>query len=167
MKTLFLLRHAKSDWSNSNISDFDRPLNKRGERDAPFMFKLLKNKLSNIDAIYSSTALRAKQTTDYFTKTLNFNNERVIWLKEIYDYHYEPKKLAQLLLDFDDNYNSVIIVGHNPGISGLIEYLTDNFGASVPTCSIVKIELQIESWKDIIGGCGSVLFFEYPKKYTK
>jgi phosphohistidine phosphatase len=167
MKTLFLLRHAKSDWSDINILDYNRPLNKRGTRDALLMFKLLKNRVLEMDAIYSSTALRAKQTTDCVIKDLNFNKDRVYWQKEIYDYHYEPKKLAQLLLNFDDNYNSVMIVGHNPGISSLIEYFTGDISTNMPTCSIAKLELHINSWKEISRGCGSLIFFEYPKKYKK
>lgn len=167
MKAIFLLRHAKSDWTNNELLDYDRPLNKRGKKDALLMSKLFKEKLSNIDAIYSSTALRAEQTTLVFLNELNVKNEAIYWKKEIYDYHYEVYKLLKILSAFENCFQQVLFVGHNPGISELASYLCGEPNISMPTCSILKIELQIENWDEISANCGNCIFHEYPKRYKK
>ncbi|NUM50172.1 MAG: histidine phosphatase family protein [Flavobacteriales bacterium] len=165
MKTIFLLRHAKSDWSNNELLDYDRPLNKRGQKDAFLMSKLFKEKLSNVDAIYSSTALRAEQTTLVFSNELRVKKEDIYWKKEIYDYHYEMQKLIHILLTIENRFHQILFVGHNPGISEMASYLCGELSITMPTCCILKIELQIKHWEEISAHCGNYIFQEYPKKY--
>ncbi|CAG0955711.1 MAG: histidine phosphatase family protein [Bacteroidetes bacterium] len=165
MKTIFLLRHAKSDWSNKELLDYNRPLNNRGLKDASFMSKLLKDKLSFIEAVYSSTATRAEQTTHFFAKEFGIKKEDVYWKKEIYDYHYEMQKLIRILLTIENRFQQVLFVGHNPGISEMAFYLCGEPCITMPTCCILKIELQINHWEEISANCGNYIFQEYPKKY--
>lgn len=165
MKQLFLLRHAKSSWEDSSLSDIERPLNKRGKRDAPFMANLIKQKEISIDAIYSSHALRALTTAEIFSKELNVDKENFIIEEKIYEANI--KELCDVVNNIPDNYSSVIIVGHNPGLTSFANFLGNKYIDNIPTCGIVGIELKLKKWEEVERDTGKIFLFEYPKKYLK
>lgn len=165
MKDIFLLRHAKSDWSDSTLNDFDRPLNNRGLRNAPFMGSLFLQKHGLPDYVVLSPAKRVQETYRLFAETWPYTGE-VINNQYIYDWHYESKKLLNLLEDLPEPYSRILLIGHNPGISQLITLLTGECNIHMPTCAWAHIKLEISAWKHITSGCGELLDFEYPKKHV-
>jgi phosphohistidine phosphatase len=165
MKRIVLVRHAKSSWKNSDISDHDRPLNKRGERDAPFMASIFRKKKLDIDVIYSSTALRANSTAMEFAAALDFKKSKVIVERKLY--LAETSDLLDFVRAIENNFNSIMIFGHNPGITSFACQLADTDIDNIPTCGIAVVEFEVNSWNEIYYRTGSLLFFEYPKKYFK
>ncbi len=165
MKKLFLLRHAKSSWEDSTLLDIERPLNKRGKRDAPFMAKLIKQKEIIIDVIYTSHALRALKTAEIFSKELHIKKENFIVEEKIYEAGI--KELCDIVNNIPDNYDSVMIVGHNPGLTSFANFLGNKYMGNIPTCGIVGIEFKLKKWEEVERGSGEIFLFEYPKKYFK
>ena len=146
MKTLLLMRHAKSSWKESNIPDHDRPLNRRGKHDAPLMGKLLRDQKMNPDLIMSSTALRAETTANLIAKAVRYKGE-IILDKLIYN--AEPIELLTLLSNCSDEYNSVLLVGHNPTVEETVQMLTNSPEITMATCAIAHIRLSIDTWTDL------------------
>lgn len=150
MKTLYLLRHAKSSWENPSLSDFDRPLNERGLLAAPLTgFEMLKRKLVP-QMILSSPAVRALETAELVVKAGEFGSSIVV-NDRIYE--ASPRCLLEVISKIDDERNPAMIVGHNPGMEGLIRILT---GAvePMPTAALAVLDLDIERWQDAMDGCG-------------
>ena len=163
MKTLILIRHAKSSWENRNISDFERSLNDRGKRDAPFMAGILKEKKINIDLILSSPAVRAFKTAKIFARELEIEEKEIIINENIYE--AGRKDLLKVLMETNDSINNLMLFGHNPGLTYLSNYLCDYETDNIPTCGIVCMQLDFGSWKYLGSKSCNFLFFEYPKKY--
>lgn len=155
-KILYLARHAKSDCSNSTLSDFERPLNPRGERDAPFMANLLKEKGIRPELILSSPAKRAKATAKHYHEalggTLRFD-ERI--------YEASHISLQYLIEEMFQKVDSLMIVGHNPGLTALNDLLSNKSIYNLATAAVVAIEFE----DTIAPHKGKQKFFEYPKKY--
>lgn len=165
-KILYLLRHAKSSWKDSSLYDFDRPLNKRGKRDAPFMGGVLKDKGVLPDLIISSPAKRAITTARKVAKEIGYPKDHIIGNENIYE--ASVSDLLDLINALDDSLNSAMLVGHNPTFTALANYLTDTASFdNVPTCGVVAIAFPGNDWKGVDEGTGKLLFFEYPKKYRK
>jgi phosphohistidine phosphatase len=162
MKKLVLIRHAKSDWSNPFLEDFDRALNKRGLKDAPFMAKILKQKDIKPDLIICSPSLRTKLTSEYFIKELDFKG-KFIFEKSIYEAPYE--NLLKVLQNIEDKNKIAFLFGHNPGVCDLVNFLSKEYFENIPTCGIVEVDFDTKSWKDISKENSKFIFFEYPKKY--
>ena len=162
-KKLYLIRHAKSSWKELGASDFERPLNKRGKRDLPYMAKRLKHFGIKPDLILSSPALRAKTTATVIAETLKYKEADIIFEDALYDSSYTSYRY--LLDSLDEKYNSVFIVAHNPEITEVGERLSGAILTNIPTCAIVCIEFDVQSFKDIEEEGGKVLFFDYPKKH--
>lgn len=155
-KTLYIARHAKSSWDDASLSDFERPLNKRGKKDAPFMAKLLKEKGIKPDLILSSPAKRAKTTAKHYHEELGSKlkfDERI--------YEASLMSLIYLAQETFEHVDSLMIVGHNPGLTMLNDRLSDKSIYNIPTCAVVAIEFEDE----IVAHKGIQLFYEYPKKY--
>ena len=146
MKTLLILRHAKSSWKFPDLSDHDRPLNRRGKRDAPRMGKTLKERGLVPDLVISSTATRAKDTASAVAKHSGYKGKRIRFESL---YAAEPGAYLAVLRELADNYQRVLIVGHNPGVEELIELLTGEIHI-VPTCTLAQIEFDIEKWSDTL-----------------
>ena len=163
MKTLYLIRHAKSDWNNTGLSDFNRPLNKRGKNNAPLMGKKFNELNPCIDLIISSPAKRALQTVKMISKELQYEYDSIQFDKSIY--HSSYTNLNEIINNINNTINTLVIVGHNPGLTNLSNYLTNNYIDNIVTCGIVKIELEIDNWNEIIEGIGSKVFYIYPKMY--
>lgn len=162
MKTLYLIRHAKSSWKNELQDDFDRPLNQRGKDDAPMMGQRLKKLGLQPDMIVSSPAKRARKTAAKIAAELNYQVEKILLVPEIYE--AEINDLLGVTELLPDSAATVFLVGHNPGISGLAAYLTGNFADNLPTCSVYAIDFQIDSWQAVSQGLGTCRFWDYPKK---
>jgi len=142
MKSVLVLRHAKSSWKEDRLSDHDRPLNKRGQNDAPMMGQLIYEKDLVPDVILSSTARRARDTADLAAEASGFEGE-VTYLEDFY--HAWPSDYLNALRSLPDEFNSVMVVGHNPGIEMLIEELTGE-SERFPTAALALIHLPIDSW---------------------
>lgn len=146
MKTLLILRHAKSSWKFSDLSDHDRPLNRRGKRDAPRMGKILKERELVPDLVISSSATRAKDTASAVAKHSGYKGRRIKFESL---YAAEPAAYLAVLRELDDNYQRVLIVGHNPGVEELVEMLTGEIHI-IPTCTLAQVEFDIEKWSDTL-----------------
>ncbi|MEI8132013.1 MAG: histidine phosphatase family protein [Leptolinea sp.] len=147
MKTLLLMRHAKSSWKHADLSDQDRPLNKRGEKDAPHMGKFIREKELIPQIILASPAKRVSQTIDGMVGKMGFKGE-VEYIDSLY--LAEPSAYLATLHDIPDNFERVMVVGHNPGLEGLLQILSGQV-ESLPTASIAHLVLPIEHWTDING----------------
>lgn len=164
MKTLIIVRHAKSSW-DTPLPDFERPLNKRGERDAPIMARRLKEKRVYPDIMITSPAVRAKTTCEVFADKLGFPLNKVIELPELY--HASEEKwfdIARRLKDINDKEEVTMMFGHNPGLTGFVNQLSNENIDNVPTTGVVAIAVNVDRWSEITPGCGALLWFDYPKK---
>ncbi|WP_304130102.1 histidine phosphatase family protein [Ignavibacterium album] len=164
MRQLILIRHAKSSWSNPDLSDFDRPLNKRGKRDLAFMSVLLSQKNITPELIISSPALRTKLTAIEFANKIGYNKNEIIWNKNLYLASY--MKILKIIKQIENKINCAIIVGHNPGLTDLQNYLCNEEIDNIPTSGIVSMS-TIKEWKDVESKDFELVFFEFPKKYLK
>lgn len=164
MRQLILVRHAKSSWDNPDLDDFDRPLNKRGKRDAPFMAKLLAEKTGKPDLIISSPALRTKLTALEIAQKTGYDEGKIIWNEKFY--MASSSKLLDEISSVDHNVNSLLIVGHNPGLTDLHNFLCKYEIDNIPTCGIVCLRTN-KDWGKINSKDFQLEFFEYPKRYFK
>ncbi len=165
MKTLYLNRHAKSSWNTPSLADFDRPLNKRGERDAPLMGDVLSKLISPPDIIYSSPANRAITTAKIIASSFNYDKEKIV--EDIKIYESAVSELLRIINNTPDIHNSIMIFGHNPTFTMASNFLSNKFIDNIPTCGFVKIDFDVKSWKEVEGEKGKLILFEYPKKYLK
>jgi phosphohistidine phosphatase len=161
MKTLLLIRHAKSSWEQPDLSDFDRPLNERGKKDAPEMAKRVKEKGIEIDHLLSSTAKRAKKTAKYFAEEFGFKKEDIKLVEELYG--ATQSEFLQAVKDIDDKYKTVALFSHNPGITDFASSLTNVRIDDMPTCAVFALQIETDSWKDFQNAEKNFLFFDYPK----
>ena len=162
MKTLFVLRHAKSSWNEPDISDFDRPLNERGVAAAPFMGKLMAARQLSPDVILSSPANRARTTSELLKAAAGLEvpikfDDRI--------YEASPQSLLGVIAEIEVLNASAMLVGHNPGIEGLIRILTGRI-EPMPTAALAIIDLRIENWGQISPGCGDLREVIRPREET-
>lgn len=161
-RKLTLVRHAKSSWNNLNLSDFERPLNRRGLKNAPEMGKRLVDAKYEVDLIFSSPAVRAMTTAEFIASELEYNLQRIKYDKSIYTASLD--ELLDLISSIDDGFESVMLVGHNPGLTLLCNHLSNAAIDNMPTCSIAQIQFNINNWRSITENTGELLEFDYPKK---
>ncbi len=163
MKTLYLIRHAKSSWKFPHLSDFDRPLKKRGIREAPLMGAVLKQKGIQIDHILSSPANRAISTAKLVAKELGYPSKDIEQIKGIY--HAYVSDLLKIVQTIDDQHTAVCMFGHNPGFTDLTNLLSGSNIFNVPTTGVCCIQFEVDTWKKVAARQGRLVFFEYPKLY--
>jgi phosphohistidine phosphatase len=162
MKIIYFNRHAKSDWSNEGLNDFDRPLNDRGLRDAPIMGKRLKARKEVIDLFVSSPANRAISTARLMAQEYGYPLEKIVEVDSLY--LPSVRDFFRAVADMNSSLISIILFAHNPGITDVVEYLTNESLGNIPTCGIAKVEFPLaDSWGEISGGTGKLIFFDYPK----
>ncbi len=164
MKTLYLTRHAKSSWKYPKLDDFERPLNKRGRKNAPFMGNILAKLKVSPDLIISSPANRASMTARVIAAGIDYALEDILYSEAIYE--FSENALIAVVKQIDDDVKKVMIVGHNPAITGLANYIGDQSISNIPTCGVFCAELDITSWENIDAQCGIMKFFEFPKKHV-
>ena len=164
MKNLCLLRHAKSSWKLRSLDDFDRPLNNRGIRDAPFMGEILLKKNISPELIISSPALRAITTAKIIAEKLKYSFSNIRKDKKIYQ--ASTLDLLNVIKQTNNKLKFLMLVGHNPGITYLINLISDKRLDNLPTAGIVCLKKEVDSWEEI-DDKWSFEFIEYPKKYKR
>ncbi len=162
MKTLYIMRHAKSSWDDFSISDFDRPLNRRGELSAPLMGEILKTKGVTPDLILSSPANRAQTTAKIVADIIGYGSDDISYQPSIYE--SSEMNIMMIINAIDEKVGSCLLVGHNPALTGVINALSTFSLDNLPTAGIVAFTFD-SAWKDIKPFSGEMLFYEYPKKY--
>ena len=161
MKTLLLVRHAKSDWGNAGLDDFDRPLNERGKKDAPVMAERLLDKKIKIDAFIASPAKRAKKTASIFASAYKKDKDNIIFKDELYG---APENVFyDVITAMDNKFDSIAVFSHNPGITGFANLLTTTRIDNIPTCGVFAIKADCNKWFGFKDAKKDFLFFDYPK----
>lgn len=164
MLKLFLLRHAKSSWDDVALNDADRPLSKRGVKDAPLMGKYFSKDYNKPQLIISSPARRARETAELFAESIDYKIDKISFDENIYEATLED--LVNIVLKIEDSYEKVMMVGHNPGFTELANYLAEKATIdNIPTCGIFAVEFKVKSWRKIDRKSGTLLSFDYPKNH--
>ena len=161
MKTLYLMRHAKSSWKDLHLTDHERPLNHRGKKAAPEMAGRLKDKGVILDGIISSDAKRAAATAAAVAKTLGMPSGAVTYCDELY--HASPEQILGIVRELEDDWDRAMVVGHNPGITELARRFYPAPIVNVPTAGIVELVFEAASWRDIDPRCLASASFDFPK----
>jgi phosphohistidine phosphatase len=161
MKSILLIRHAKSSWDDLSMADIDRPLNDRGKRDAPMMADRLGDKGVEIDAFISSPAKRARKTAEIFSKALGHGKKDVDLKDELYE--ASDSDFASVVASLSNNLNTVAIFSHNPGITDYANSLTPTHIDNIPTTGIFAVHAETNDWKNFSSASKEVWFFDYPK----
>ncbi len=161
MKSVILIRHAKSNWENPGQIDFDRPLNERGHRDAPDMAARLKTRVPVINLFVSSPANRALSTAVYFANTYDTPITSISLKQELY--HARPHIFYDVIAGIDNRCNTIALFSHNGGITDFVNGLTDTKVDNMPTCAAFAVRADIADWKDFFESLKSFWFFDYPK----
>ena len=161
MKTLFLIRHAKSSWDEVGLDDFDRPLNARGKKEAPMMARRLLDKKIKIDAFISSPAKRARKTATSFMKEFKEKKGKIILVKDLY--MASDQSFNNTIKDVKNKFDRIAIFSHNPGITEFANSLTDVKIDDMPTCSVFAIKADTKKWDGFKEAKKEFWFLDYPK----
>lgn len=159
MRTLFIVRHAKSSWADVGMRDHDRPLNERGLRDAPMMAARFVARNERVDALLCSPAKRTVATARVFAQALGLpapQEMKLLYLASVDD-------LLSVVNALPAEVHSALIVGHNPGVSLLVDDLTGSGIGDMTTCAMVRIDLQADTWEEVMAGTGEVVWSDSPK----
>ena len=166
MKTIYLVRHAKSSWKDESLDDIDRPLNRRGRRDAPFMSKLVLAKEGKPDLILTSPATRAHTTAVTFAEAMRIDTDDSSQFRIIDDiYEASERELIQVLQSHGGEADRVMLFGHNPSMTALANRFEGDYIANVPTCAVVKATADVTSWSDFEASEAKRKAFYFPKQY--
>lgn len=161
MKTLYLVRHAKSSWKDASLSDRDRPLNKRGKRDAPRMAEYVADKISRPDIFISSPSKRTQDTAVNFLHA--FDRLKTDLQLEEDLFHGDERDMEEVIQALDDKCVSAMLFIHNPGITDYVNELLNADIFNIPTCGVVGIRLETNRWQEINQCRAQKLFYYYPK----
>lgn len=160
MKTLYILRHAKSSWENADLSDYERPLNERGLQAAPLVGGVMKKNLLQPALILSSPAKRAAQTAALIKDATEFEGE-VRFDERIYE--ASPARLLEIISEQNEKFESLMLVGHNPGLEGLLRFLIGKTEA-MPTAALAVVDLETDNWNKINSASGKLRTLIRPKE---
>ena len=163
MKTLYLVRHAKSSWDEPGLGDLERPLNKRGKSDAPKMGKLLNERGEIPEMMISSPAKRAFSTAKRIAEEVDYPSKKIE--KDEALYMADTDDFLSVIQSAPDSVNKLMLYGHNYGITYFANHISASDIDNIPTCGVVRIDFDAESWKEIDNKKGKLIFFEYPKKH--
>lgn len=164
MKTIILVRHAKSSWKDFSLDDFDRPLNKRGKKNAPFMGKKLKERKIVPDLILSSPAKRARKTATVIAKALGYPKKKIVFDENMY--HASARYLIEMIRNLDEKHETAMLFGHNPDFNDLADMLLKkNPVNNIVTTGVYCIKLNVDQWQKVRKGKGESVFYDYPKRY--
>jgi phosphohistidine phosphatase len=161
LKTIILVRHAKSSWDDFSLKDEDRPLTDRGKKNAPDMAKRLLKKKVPIDAILSSPAERAKSTAEYFAREYDISKKKIILIPELYMANNDA--FVRTIRNAPEKANSIALFSHNDGITHFANSLSEAKVDNMPTCSVFAVKVDIKSWDEFVPGKTEFYFFDYPK----
>ncbi len=163
MRTLYLIRHAKSSWGNPGLRDHDRPLNERGLHDAPKMAQLLVEQGVQPDLLVSSPAKRAFTTALFFAEAFKLEAEKVLREPNIYEAF--PQDILRIISELPESSQTVLLFGHNPTFTEVANHFIENdFIENVPTCGVVKITSTAASWREFYEGNSKVAACYFPKE---
>lgn len=162
MKRLTLIRHAKSSWKDPECADFDRPLAKRGKKDAQIMGRVLAARGERPSLIISSPARRAASTMKRIARVMGIPLDTIIWDRRLY--HADAAGLLAVICETGISYEHVMVCGHNPGLTDFCRLVADLHIDNLPTCAVVSIESPIDRWQDLRGTPGLLCSYECPKK---
>lgn len=162
MKTIYLLRHAKSSQKYPEIDDFERPLSKKGRESIAIMGKLLNDLNASPGLIITSPANRAAMTARSIAGMINYQLDKIEYREDIY--LSDKDTLLEVIKNVKNSFKSVMLVGHNPGLTELANHLNDEKVEDIPTCGVCCLEFNSRYFRDIAAGSGKMKFFEYPKK---
>ncbi len=163
MKTLFLMRHAKSSWADPALTDFDRPLNKRGKAAAPLMGKFMRKKEVRPDLVVSSPARRAMETVRLLVEAAEIEGD-VRYDERLYGAN--AGELVEVVRGIDEAANQPLLVGHNPGLQDLLEVLTGEV-ERMPTAALARIALDVEMWSELRESTGELEWIVRPKELKR
>ena len=163
MKTLYFIRHAKSDWSNPLLSDFERGLNKRGAKDAPLMGNVLSNKGIYPDLIISSSALRARMTAIEIAHKINYSHDCIQYEASLYA--CEVQTIINSIRGVSQSVNTLFVCGHNPEFTECANMICGTNIENIPTCGVAAMRLYVDNWKSIGLNSAEFLFLETPKQH--
>lgn len=163
MRTLFLVRHAKSSWADAALRDHDRPLNDRGLRDAPFMADVFRDREASVDLIVSSTAVRAHRTALFFAAGLSHPPSSLRLEPAIYDASLNA--LMKVVNHLPDQAERVALFGHEPGFTELADHLTGAGITHIPTCGMVRIDFHLDQWSLVTRHVGMLVWSDHPKAH--
>ena len=162
MKSLTLLRHAKSSWNSAAASDHDRPLNKRGERDAPLMGGRINAKDIRPSLIVSSPATRAWTTAKIVADSINYPREFL--QRDDRLYMANVASIIDVIEDQDGGFNHIMIVAHNPGLTAFANFLLPDLTPNLPTCGVVSVTMDSDEWELRTSPDATLVMFDYPKR---
>lgn len=161
MKTIILVRHGKSSWKDPGLQDFDRPLNRRGKTCAPMMGKRLLNNGLVPTRIYSSPAVRARETAGLIAGILDVSIDSIESVSALYTFNYED--LLGWMRTLEKAKGNLLLVCHNPAITDLVNFLTLSHMEKIPTCGVAVLQLNISNWSQLSAGMAEITFYDYPK----
>jgi len=165
LKTLTLVRHAKSSWKNPSWSDIERPLNKRGLRDAPLIGKKISSHIHFPITLFSSDAVRAFVTSKKIARELNIDETQIECFNELY--HASSGEILNFVKKIDNALDNIMLFLHNPGITDFANYFSSEYYENIPTCGVISFSFEVDLWKDIDKKNCTQNFYLYPKQFKK
>lgn len=163
MKTLVIVRHAKSSWADPFLPDDQRPLTKRGNRDAPLMGARLAEWGPPVDRVISSPAVRALVTAELITQEMGLPWDEIQVENDLY--HATEYEVLDLIQEQEDYLDGLMLFGHNPGLTYLVNDLSDLDLDNLPTCGVVILQFDVESWSEVGEGLASSAQLDFPKNH--
>ena len=162
MIRLLVMRHAKSSWKLSELGDFERPLNNRGERDAPRMGRHLASRVERIDRIVTSSAVRALATARLVARELELSEDAIDARPSLY--LADPRDILAELRELESEWRTVLLLGHNPGVTELVRIMTGAELEELPTGAVALLELAVDAWSDLREGSALLRELALPKE---
>lgn len=163
MKNLYIIRHAKSSWEYSELHDLERPLTMRGKRDAEIMGSLLRKQNIHPSIVLCSPALRAVSTARVVCDEVGIDKNRIEINTALY--FMDVQDILEVIRTKGARYDDMFLFGHNPNFSNLAHTLCPDFEDIIPTCGIVALEIDIESWGLLEEKTSKLLWYDIPKKH--
>lgn len=161
MKTLTIIRHAKSSWDYLGLSDYDRPLAKRGKKDIPKMGDFLQKKGLSFSLVISSSANRALATAMGLSAYLGYKEQDIKLYRSLF--HAVEGEILEVLNSQHDEIANILLFGHNPGLTSFVNRYGDQYIDNIPTTGVVSLEFNVDRWSEIASATGRLVFFHYPK----
>ena len=161
MKELILVRHAKSSWKDRTLDDRDRPLSKRGERDAPEMGARLARRKERPDLVVSSPAVRALETARIIARKLGYARKEIVIEEHLYG--AGVAELLDVIRNVDESVATLMLFGHNPGLTELANHLGPRPIPNLPTCGVLHLRFETDIWPVVGHARGDEVLFDFPK----
>jgi len=157
------MRHAKSSWDFEDLSDHDRPLDNRGRKDAPLMARELVSREITIDLLMSSTAVRALTTASLVARELEYETDKIALEEQIYK--ADKQELLEIINGIPNQFDKVMLIGHNNTITELANLLSPDLIPEIPTTGVVALSFDCTTWSEISKENATLEFFDYPKNH--